>query len=85
MLAINGSMNDPTEQSGHVDLGFTLACLLIIGAVAAWNLAPEDSAWRSWWDWPWWAKLGSILVVLFMLATAGAFERWRRFPPIDRT
>ena len=69
-------------QRGHIELGVTLAIIIIMGMVAYLEIISEGEPVAMWLGWPWWAKALSIIVPIALLLIGRIFENSRQWPKL---
>jgi len=67
------------NEWGHVELGFTIALLIIIGFIGWVVFHSKGNPVEMWRSWPWWAKGLSIIGPIAVLLIGGQFERARKW------
>ncbi len=80
----------PGAARGHVEVGCTLACMLVIGLVALVSYQTGTYSlgglWDLWLEQPGWIQVLAIAIPVGILGAGRLFERagrWPKLPPDD--
>ena len=68
------------SQSGHIEIGYTLAIWVILIGFFALNYVADGEPMDMWLGWPWWAQALSVACPVVVVILGGLFEKSRQWP-----
>jgi len=78
---------DHNRESGHIEVGFTLAAMILIGSILYVSYATEtyslSGMFELWLIQPLWIQLLTIVVPVVILVAGFIFERASQWPKYD--